>query len=94
MRSGSETFNNAIKRGRMKYHRKPQDALKQRKTINHKLRYAVFSKYGFKCCFCGNTAKEARIQIDHIDNNPCNNDLNNLQVACEACNKGKAYNNV
>lgn len=93
-RDKSETFLNAIKRGRMVYTKMPKEQLKNRKRIQHKERYAIFEKYGFKCCKCGNTAKEARIQIDHIDNNPSNNALDNLQVVCEPCNKGKMYMSV
>lgn len=91
-RSRKDTFNNAIKRGRMTYIKKPKELLKNRVTIPLKTRYKILTKYNSTCCLCGNTAKESRIQIDHIDNNPSNNNEDNLQVVCEPCNKGKAYN--
>lgn len=91
MRSQSESYRLAIKQGRMKYIKKPIELLKKRKTIPIKLRYKVMNKYKFRCCKCGATAKEDRIQIDHIDDNPSNNNINNLQVLCETCNKGKSY---
>ena len=30
------------------------------------------------------------LEIDHIDNNPMNNLVANLQVLCEPCNRAKA----
>jgi transposase len=90
-RTRSESFKQAIKRGRMTYHKKPAEQIKHRKRIQDKVRYQVFEKYGYKCCKCGNTAKESRIQIDHIDNDCLNDSFDNLQVLCEQCNKGKYY---
>lgn len=91
MRSQSESYRLAIKVGRMKYKRLPKELLKQRKGIPIILRYKVMSKYGFKCCKCGATAKDDKIEIDHKDDNPSNNNINNLQVLCSSCNRGKHY---
>ena len=43
------------------------------------------------CQICGYTADILPLEIDHIDGDATNNDLNNLQVLCTLCNKGKAY---
>lgn len=91
VRDTKERFINAIKRGRMLYTKMPLEQLKQRKYLPMKLRYQILNRDAFKCVQCGNTASEARIQVDHIDGNPSNNSIENLQTLCELCNKGKAY---
>lgn len=93
IRTISESYILAIKRGRMKYYRKPPELLKQRTSIPHKLRYKVLQDANYRCVLCGATAKDGiRIEIDHIDQDATNNTLDNLQVLCHPCNKGKAYN--
>lgn len=89
-RDRSQAFINAIKKGRMTFHTNPNKII--RKRLQNKIRYQVFETYGWKCCLCGNTAKNSRIEIDHIDNNKNNNEVDNLQVLCEECNKGKYRN--
>ena len=91
MRSKSETFKLAIQSGRMKY---TKGIKAPRKRLQDKVRYQVFLNCGNKCNICGNTAEHARIQIDHIDNNHNNNALDNLQILCELCNRGKYYNSI
>lgn len=86
-RNPSESFRLAIAKGRVKFWKKP--ITQQRKTLSYKIRLYILQRDNFTCVYCGNTAKEARIQVDHIDNNPMNNDLTNLQTLCEPCNKGK-----
>lgn len=93
IRSKSDSFRLAVNRGRVKYHKKPDKQKNKRITINFKLRYRILSKYSFRCVLCGNTAKESRIQVDHINNNPSDNSEDNLQALCEMCNKGKYLNN-
>lgn len=91
-RDAKKRFVNAIKRGRMKYERMPKEQLKQRKGMTIKLRYHILQRDGYRCSQCGNTAKEARIQVDHINNDATDNREENLIALCELCNKGKAYN--
>jgi 5-methylcytosine-specific restriction endonuclease McrA len=62
----------------------------------YKIRYAVLLKYGRRCMCCGATpGRGVRMTVDHIK--PVRLfwalrlDPNNLQVLCEACNKGKSY---
>lgn len=59
------------------------------------LRYQAFEKFGNKCSCCGNTPENgAVLQVDHIK--PRSHypeialDINNLQILCDACNKGKS----
>lgn len=92
IRTQKESFNLAIKRGRMKYYRLPVELKKQRKRIQDKLRFFILNRDNFRCVLCGASAKEClRLEIDHIDNDPMNNIESNLQVLCSNCNKGKAW---
>lgn len=62
----------------------------KRKSLSPKTRYEVMMAHPF-CSICGNTKEILPLEVDHIDNNPSNNDISNLQVLCTLCNKGKAY---
>lgn len=86
-RSGGDAFRLAVARGRVTYWKKP---IKQtRKTVQKKIRYLVLARDQYRCVKCGATAKDERLQVDHIDNDPMNGDMTNLQTLCESCNKGK-----
>jgi 5-methylcytosine-specific restriction endonuclease McrA len=72
------------------YYSVPQHLRVQRKQLSNKLRYKLINDSPF-CCVCGFTIGDGiRLEVDHIDNNPMNNDLTNLQVLCNLCNKGKS----
>ena len=72
----------------LKHYRKlPPEAYKKRKHLLARVRYQLLKEHPF-CTVCG--AKE-RLEIDHIDNDPTNNDLSNLQVLCDLCNAGKSH---
>lgn len=91
IRTISESFKLAIEHGRMTYYRKPDYLKVKRKTLSHKMRYAVLTRDNYRCVKCGNTAKDnVRIEIDHIDDNPSNNVIDNLQTLCQLCNYGKS----
>ena len=60
------------------------------------LRYRVLTRYSAKCMLCNATREDGvRIHVDHIK--PISKfperalDFTNLQILCEACNKGKSY---
>jgi 5-methylcytosine-specific restriction endonuclease McrA len=63
-------------------------SLKDRRWLS--LRYEALRKYGNKCHLCNSNS---RLQVDHIK--PISKYPNlkyvisNLQILCEACNKGK-----
>ena len=63
----------------------------KRKAIPKKLRFEVLKKFSFKCQYCGRSAPEVLLEIDHIK--PVaeggTNKLINLTVACKECNIGK-----
>ena len=62
----------------------------KRNSVPLRTRYEIMMEHKF-CQTCGSTAEMMPLEIDHIDNNPANNEKNNLQVLCTLCNKGKAY---
>lgn len=63
-----------------------------RRTIGKKLRFEVFKRDGFKCQYCGASAPDVILEVDHI--NPVSkggeNDLLNLITSCRGCNAGKS----
>lgn len=62
-----------------------------RKNINKKIRFEIFKRDSFKCCYCGRSAPEILLEIDHI--NPVSkggdNSILNLITSCFDCNRGK-----
>ena len=63
----------------------------KRKQISQKLRYITITNHPY-CTNCGVRSSDgARLEVDHIDNDPTNNDSTNLQVLCGPCNRGKAH---
>jgi hypothetical protein len=90
MRSISEAYNLAIKKGRMVYTKLPEELKAKRTKIPSALRFYVLQRDGFKCVFCGATSKLARLEVDHINNNPKHTTEDNLHTTCDLCNKGKA----
>lgn len=70
------------------------DAKKKREAISKKLRFEVFKRDKFKCQYCGSSAPEVLLQIDHIQpvSKGGKNDILNLITACFECNNGKRDN--
>lgn len=65
----------------------------RRTGISLTLRYEVFKRDGFKCCYCGLSASNgATLEIDHkipVSAGGTNN-RDNLQTLCFECNRGKS----
>ena len=63
----------------------------KRKTISKSLRFEVFKRDRFTCQYCGKSAPEVVLEVDHIT--PVaeggTNDLINLITSCRDCNRGK-----
>ena len=70
---------------------RPHKESKGRQTVSKKVRYEVFKRDGFKCTYCGHSAPDVVLQVDH--RHPVadggTNDMLNLTTACESCNLGK-----
>lgn len=62
-----------------------------RKSISPKLRFEVFKRDGFRCQYCGRSAPQVRLHVDHIEPVAAGgtNDLTNLITSCSECNLGK-----
>ena len=60
-------------------------------TINKKLRFEVFKRDSFRCQYCGATAPDVVLEVDHIKpkKEGGKDSITNLVTACKACNSGK-----
>lgn len=57
-------------------------------------RYLIYEKYGMNlpdCEICGKPTDWKTCHIDHIDNNPRNNNIDNLRPLCRGCNTFRDY---
>jgi 5-methylcytosine-specific restriction endonuclease McrA len=73
------------------YYHKPDHLKVKRKQLPNALRLHLIRSQPY-CSTCGSTIKDGiRLEIDHIDENPMNNILTNLQVLCNLCNVGKSH---
>jgi hypothetical protein len=63
----------------------------KRQAISKTIRFEVFKRDKFKCQYCGASAPQVLLQVDHI--NPIakggTNNILNLITACFECNNGK-----
>jgi len=62
-----------------------------RKQIRKKTRFEVFKRDNFICQYCGKSAPEVVLEIDHIKpvKEGGTNDIMNLVTSCRECNRGK-----
>ncbi len=64
---------------------------RKRTSMGKKLRFEVFKRDSFKCQYCGRSAPEVTLEVDHII--PVaeggKNELLNLITSCRDCNMGK-----
>lgn len=73
------------------YHTIPIDMRVKRKHISQRIRYETIAAHPY-CNNCGMRPDDGiRLEVDHIDENPMNNNPDNLQVLCDMCNKGKSH---
>lgn len=63
----------------------------QRQSISKKLRFEVFKRDSFKCQYCGASAPDVVLQVDHIKPVASGGDnaIVNLVTSCAPCNAGK-----
>lgn len=60
-------------------------------TITKRIRFEVFKRDKFQCQYCGKSAPDVVLNVDHIDPvaNGGSNELVNLITSCFDCNQGK-----
>ena len=65
--------------------------MSERKGLSQKTRFEVFKRDKFTCQYCGRSAPEVILEVDHVK--PVakggTNDIMNLVTACWECNHGK-----
>jgi len=63
----------------------------KRKPISPKVRFEVFKRDSFRCQYCGRSAPDVILEVDHIQpvKEGGTNDLMNLITSCRECNQGK-----
>lgn len=64
------------------------------KQLTPRERYCIMERDNFTCQYCGVTAREAKLEIDHMVpiSKGGTNEFTNLVTACVACNRGKGNN--
>lgn len=67
------------------------EAMNKRKSISKKLRFEVLKRDHFTCQYCGGTAPDVLLHIDHIEpvSKGGRNNILNLITSCKSCNAGK-----
>lgn len=62
-----------------------------RKSIGTKIRFEVFKRDSFTCQYCGKSAPDVILEVDHINavKNGGDNNIMNLITSCIDCNRGK-----
>lgn len=61
-------------------------------SITKKVRFEVFKRDKFTCQYCGRSAPDVILQVDHIEprSKGGSDDLLNLVTSCRGCNAGKS----
>ena len=70
------------------------DGVPAPRPLSNSLRFAIFSRDGFRCVYCGS---EEKLQIDHlqpISAGGRRTDPQNMVTACRECNLGKGDNEL
>lgn len=63
----------------------------ERGRVSNKMRFAIYKRDGYRCCYCGRSEDADYLEIDHIK--PIakggKSTYDNLQTLCRRCNKNK-----
>lgn len=64
----------------------------KRKSLGKKIRFEVFKRDSFTCQYCGQSAPQVILEVDHIIpvSKGGDNALTNLITSCRDCNRGKS----
>lgn len=65
---------------------------KKKRGIKKSVRFAVLRRDRFRCVYCGATASEKRLHVDHVypRSHGGSDEMDNLVAACDECNIGKS----
>jgi len=68
----------------------------KRKAVSKKARFEVFKRDKFSCQFCGKSAPDCILEIDHLKpiSKGGDNNILNLITSCYECNRGKSGNEI
>ena len=63
----------------------------KRKSLSKTIRFEVFKRDSFTCQYCGKSAPDVVLEVDHIKpvSGGGDNDIMNLVTSCWDCNRGK-----
>lgn len=61
-------------------------------SITPSMRFKVLHRDGFKCVYCGKSAPDVELEVDHViaSSRGGPDHVSNLTTACWTCNRGKA----
>jgi len=64
----------------------------KRKSLSKKVRFEVFKRDSFTCQYCGRSAPDVVLEVDHIQpvSKGGSDDVINLVTSCTSCNRGKS----
>lgn len=64
----------------------------ERKSLSKRIRFEVLKRDKFTCQYCGKSAPDVVLEIDHIKpvSKGGKNDIMNLITSCKDCNRGKS----
>lgn len=70
--------------------------MNKRKSLSKKTRFEVFKRDSFTCQYCGRSAPDVVLQVDHMVAvaNGGTNELVNLITSCAPCNAGKGAREI
>lgn len=65
---------------------------KRKPGLKKSVRFAVLRRDGFRCVYCGATAAEKKLHVDHVypRSHGGSDDMENLVASCDECNIGKS----
>lgn len=88
--SSRASFLAAVERA-FKHAPRQQPPRKPRQPLSVKIRFAVLSRDGFRCRYCGRRAPDVVLHVDHVRSRKDGgtDDPSNLCAACADCNHGK-----
>lgn len=65
-------------------------------ALSKKLRFEILQRDGFRCVYCGASAAQARLHVDHVNSRATGgrDEADNLATSCEDCNRGKGIKSL